>query len=249
MTVKLNLKKSKLTNNLVAIFSGKGGVGKTTILLNLAGVLSNQNKKILILDLDLFSGGVALCLNKSSEKTIYDFHKNKNEISQYINKYNDNIDFISSPKSIEEAKKVNFETIEKLIYEINLHYDFILIDLSHFYNDLNSKILNLVDNVLYVLTNDSMDLKNSFNMITKLKRNNNEINVILNYSIHPDRDYYSLFDIKNIINENVDFTISSSFYNPNIDFLTVRGQIQSLNSKKFYDYKILQLVAKSFTEK
>ena len=38
---------------VITITSRKGGVGKTTNLLNLAGVYSNLNKKIIILDFDL----------------------------------------------------------------------------------------------------------------------------------------------------------------------------------------------------
>ena len=39
------------------------------------------------------------------------------------------------PRSIEEGKKIDFKTVEKLIYETNLQYD-ILFDLSHIYSDL-----------------------------------------------------------------------------------------------------------------
>jgi len=241
----------KSFNNLTAIFSAKGGVGKTTILLNLAGVLSND-KKVLIIDLDLFSGGIALCLNKVAKKTIYNFHLDMNkknlDYKKYITKYNDNIDFVGAPRSIEEGKKIDFKTVEKLIYETNLQYDIILFDLSHIYSDLNIKVLNLVSNVLYVMTNDPVDLKNSSNMIPLLKENNNNLKVILNYSIHRERNYYTLYDIKSVINNNIDYTISHSFYNPNIDFITVRGEIHSLNTKKFYDYKIFNLIAKDIVK-
>ena len=48
---------------IFAVTSTKGGTGKTTTVLNLAGIFSLQNKKTLILDLDLYSSAVAASLN------------------------------------------------------------------------------------------------------------------------------------------------------------------------------------------
>lgn len=56
-------------SKVASVFSGKGGVGKTTFILNLAGVLSNMHKKVLIVDADLYSGGIAVALNKKVPKT------------------------------------------------------------------------------------------------------------------------------------------------------------------------------------
>ena len=48
---------------IITIASVKGGTGKTTTVLNLAGTYSIMKKKTLILDFDLYSGGIALSLN------------------------------------------------------------------------------------------------------------------------------------------------------------------------------------------
>ena len=56
---------------IICVSSVKGGVGKTTITINLAGIYSLMKKKVLIIDLDLFSGGVAACLDLKNKKDIF----------------------------------------------------------------------------------------------------------------------------------------------------------------------------------
>ncbi|MDD2409772.1 MAG: AAA family ATPase [Bacilli bacterium] len=233
-----------------AVYSAKGGVGKTTFTLNLAGTLCNNKKKVLIVDLDLYSGAIAISLNKIPIKTIYHFHndlnkKNDIDIFNYITKYNNYIDFISCPKDIKEVKSIDYNTIEKLVFKASLLYDVILFDLSHIYSEINCNILNMATNILYLFTNDPADLKNTANVLNILKQNNNNLNVILNYSINPERNYYVLYDIKHIINNNIDYIISNRFYNPQIDNITIRGEIFTINNQKHQDYKILNLIAKS----
>ena len=78
---------------IITIFSCKGGVGKTTTLINLAGIYSLMDKKVLIMDLDLNSGGIAASLNVDVNKTIYnvvdDMGNNRFDgIENYVSKYN-----------------------------------------------------------------------------------------------------------------------------------------------------------------
>ena len=41
--------------------------------MNLAGIVSNLNKKVLLIDMDIFSGSIGISLNKNANKTIYNF--------------------------------------------------------------------------------------------------------------------------------------------------------------------------------
>ena len=54
----------------ICITSAKGGVGKTITTLNLAGLYEQLGKKVLIIDFDLASGGIAVALNIDINKTI-----------------------------------------------------------------------------------------------------------------------------------------------------------------------------------
>ena len=57
----------------MCIASAKCCVGKTFITTNLAGIFSQLDKKVLILDFDLSNGGIGVTLNTPFEKNIYNF--------------------------------------------------------------------------------------------------------------------------------------------------------------------------------
>lgn len=222
---------------VITVFSCKGGVGKTTTVLNLAGIYSLMDKKVLIIDLDLNSGGVAVSLNVNNEKTIYnvvdDMSNNRfKEINDYVCKYNDKIDVLSSPKDPRNALKIDSKYINLVISSAIYKYDVIVIDTSHQISPVLLMALDKSDNTLLMVTNDPVDLKNSRSMISIFKDTGvDNYKVVYNSSKDTGKDYFSLFDIKNIINHNIDYTIDKSFYIKGIDKYVINGEILTLNKK------------------
>ena len=53
----------------ICVFSPKGGVGKTVLSLNLAGICELTKKKVLLLDLDIQSGSLGMIINQEINKT------------------------------------------------------------------------------------------------------------------------------------------------------------------------------------
>ena len=92
-----------MAGKIITISSVKGGVGKTTMTLNLAGIYCELNKRVLIIDLDLYSGGIAASLNVKNKKDIYTM------IDSMANKICNNIQqkyrCISMPKRSKNGSK------------------------------------------------------------------------------------------------------------------------------------------------
>ena len=247
--------KKKIGKSL-CLFSGEGGVGKTILTLNLAAIYSQINKHVLIVDLDLSSGGIALATNKVFDKTIYNFVDDYNnnrfkDFNDYVVKYNENIDIMPSPKDPRQASKIDSKYIEILLDKAMFHYDMVLIDTNHNLNELNLVVLDAADNILFVIENDPMDLKNMKSLLSIFKDlDKTNYKILLNNSRDPFKKYFTLYDMKTIIKNNIDYEISSEFFFKNMDSYVMNGEIPMLQPKApnifNKDYTTMMNLAVSF---
>ena len=224
----------------MCFFSGKGGVGKTTNLLNLAGILEQLEKKVLIIDFDLYSGSVATYLNKKYDKSIYhmalDIESAEfNDIHDYTVQVDDYIDIICAPKDPRDAGKIDASLIPNIIKNASYYYDVVLIDTNHALNDINLTILDSVDQINFMMLNDPLDIKNIKSLVAIFKSlDMNNYKIILNNSRDPFKDYFSMYELKKLIGHNIDYTISLNLYLKEMENLIMKGVIVSLD-RKFAD--------------
>lgn len=234
---------------IITVTSTKGGIGKTITTLNLAGIYSLLGKSVLVIDLDLYGGNIATYLNSTNDKTIFnlieDLTNNRYQaLDDYIYKHNDLISIIAAPKDPRLANKLDSKYIPIVLNNAIYKYDVILIDTSHILNEINIVTLDNSDSILYMFTNDPFDLKNTKSFVSIIKDAGlDNVFMLLNESRDPSRNYFSMYDIKNLIKRNIDFTISKNLYIKNIDRYIMEGEILVLNPNLSFtekkDYKKL----------
>ncbi len=244
----------KRQSKIITITSSKGGVGKTIFLLNLAGIMSKLDKKVLIVDCDFLGGSISLNLNTTCTKTVFNisddmFGNNYETYKNYVTPYLPNIDFVGSSKDPRDSIKINIDSIIAFINEAKNDYDAVLIDTTHGLNVNNIKILDKSDIILYMLTNDLMDIKNSRNYLDVVSDTDiSNLKIILNNSRDINLNYFSNYEIKKAINKNIDYTLDKTLYIKNITSFLLEGEIFTLNrsltfkeKRDFYKMQALAL--------
>ena len=225
-----------MAGKIITISSVKGGVGKTTMTLNLAGIYCELNKRVLIIDLDLYSGGIAASLNVKNKKDIYTMidsmaNNRFTELKKYVTTYNKNIDVLACPKDPRMGAKVSGRYIPVIFDLAKKEYDVVLVDTYHILDEINLTALDYSYMTLFIITNDIVDLKNMKSLISIFKDTDKKnYLILLNNSRDIAKDYLSLYDIRTIIKNNIDYTLSKNYYIKNIDKYTISGEILTLNN-------------------
>ena len=225
-----------MAGKIITISSVKGGVGKTTMTLNLAGIYCELNKRVLIIDLDLYSGGIAASLNVKNKNDIYTMidsmaNNRFTELKKYVTTYNKNIDVLACPKDPRMGAKVSGRYIPVIFDLAKKEYDVVLVDTYHILDEINLTALDYSYMTLFIITNDIVDLKNMKSLISIFKDTDKKnYLILLNNSRDIGKDYLSLYDIRTIIKNNIDYTLSKNYYIKNIDKYTISGEILTLNN-------------------
>lgn len=217
---------------VITVTSVKGGTGKTTFTLSLAGILTNKKIKTIIVDMDLHSGVIAPTLNLKESKDIYTLvndyiNHGLKDIEEYITKYNDYIDVLAAPKDPRSVGKISSYYIDNILKKLKYKYDVILIDTNHIIDDINLITFDNSDKILYVITNDLISLKNMKTMISIYKDMNLEnYHIVLNEAILKHN--IDLYMVNSFLGRNVDYILPSNSYIKNIDKLIMEGKIATL---------------------
>jgi MinD-like ATPase involved in chromosome partitioning or flagellar assembly len=227
----------ELKGRSVCFFSAKGGVGKTTNLLSLAGIFEQLGKKVLVIDMDLYSGGIAAYLNRMNDKSIYHvvfdmMNGNYKDLNYYTTQVDDYIDILCAPRDPRDANKVDHRFIETIIKDAKAKYDVVLIDTNHALNDINLTVLDCVDEINFIVTNDPIDLKNMRSLLSVFDSlNYTNFKITLNNSRDPFKNYFSQFEVRKLLQHNIDYTLSSEMFLKDMDKMIMKGAILSLDRK------------------
>jgi chromosome partitioning protein len=208
-----NIKKKKLMK-IISIINQKGGVGKTTTVINLASALSQQGKKILVIDLDPQGNattGLGLSNTEQSDQTIYGILNGTMSISNVIKKTKfENLDLITSNVDlsgleVETAGDNDRAFILKAKLTAYLNdsrgiYDYILIDCPPSLSLLTVMALVSSNSLLVPLQTEFFALEG----LTQLMKTIERIKVNLNPELEIQGILLTMYDRRNKLSSQVE---------------------------------------------
>jgi len=199
---------------IISIINQKGGVGKTTTVINLAAGLSQLNKKILVIDLDPQGNattGLGLSNTDDSEFTIYGVLNGSKKISETIKKTNfENLDLISSNVDLsglevetagdEKRAFILKDKLLKYIDENSIKYDYVLIDCPPSLSLLTVMALVSSQSLLVPLQTEFFALEG----LTQLMKTIERVKVNLNTKLNIQGILLTMYDKRNKLSSEVE---------------------------------------------
>lgn len=150
----------------IAFTSGKGGVGKTNLIVNISISLARIGKKVLLMDADMGLANVDIVLNLSPKYTVDDVLTGKRNINDVIIEGPvENLHILPASSGISEMSELNRDQQMKLITELGKlqsRYDYLMIDTGA---GISSNVLRFnasVDEIFIVSTPEPTSMTDAY---------------------------------------------------------------------------------------
>ncbi len=172
------------------IFSTKGGVGKSTITANLAVELRKQTgMRVLLVDLDLQFGDLALLLNVSPKSSIANVAQvapaqiEPEFLMDNIVETSYGVSILAAPIKPEYAEVVTGQVVERVLELARTLYDYIVIDTNPSFQNEVLSALDASDEIILVVAPDFLTLKNvtlGLSVMASLNYKPDQLTLVLN---------------------------------------------------------------------
>lgn len=170
-----NVKETGRPVKTLAVFSPRGGVGVTTVAINLAlAIFEQTGRRTLLMDGKLFFGHVDVMLNIRAQNTLADLiphanHLDPNLIGEVVIPHSSGLHVLLAPRNLQVAQGIRADDLFNVYSAVQNQYEFIVIDAGSNLNENTVTLLDASDRIL-VVTNPEMASLHDTSLFIQLGR-------------------------------------------------------------------------------
>jgi flagellar biosynthesis protein FlhG len=197
------------STRFIAITSGKGGVGKTTITANLGYALHKLGFKVALFDADIGLANLDVILKVNAKKNIYNVLKNECSLKDIVIEIEKDFVLIPGKSGDEIIDFVDESTLSKFFSELEFleDYDFFIIDTGAGIDKKVQMWLEAADDVIVVTVPEPAAITDAYAMVKIISEKKDLAFMLLN-EVSSEKEAINIFSkIKNVAKNN----LSSNF--------------------------------------
>lgn len=156
---------------VIAVVSGKGGVGKSNFSLNFSIGLAKQNKKVLIMDIDVGMGNINILIGQSGRYTVADHFNEGVPLRMAISTGPEGIHYIPGGTGLSELFKMDQKQFDYFSYQFQSileDYDFIILDMGAGISEHTLQFIVSAQELIYITTPEPTAITDAYSMMKYL---------------------------------------------------------------------------------
>jgi flagellar biosynthesis protein FlhG len=167
---------------IIAVTSGKGGVGKTNLSVNLGILLAQRKQRVLLMDADLHLGKMDIILGTTPRYTISELVKGTRTLEEIIMPHPVGIDILpatSGDLKLLEADAQMLKVLAESFTTIQARYDYLIVDTAAGVSPTVLTMLLGSDKVMVVVTPEPASISDAYAMVKVVTSRSPELPIIL----------------------------------------------------------------------